>query len=158
MAVPWEDAGTRKFLAGKGYGPRSRALQMALSVETDQERAGRFPSAGKVRRLASGGTTLAYYGWGQGPLCGILGFQGVDWKARRSLSVARALLRAALDRAVREGARTCEALAEPELRPREHALFVEAGFRPVAAWAIYGSAGGAHLLRGPKQERRKRVK
>jgi ribosomal protein S18 acetylase RimI-like enzyme len=158
VAVPWEDAGTRKFLAGKGYGPRSRALQVALSVESGGAPVERFPSAGKVRRLASGGTSLAYYGWGPEPLFGILGFQGVDWKARRSAWVARSLLRAALDRAAREGVRACEALVEPELRPREHALYVEAGFRPVAAWAIYGSAGGAHLLGGPKQDRGRRVK
>lgn len=142
VAVPWEDAGTRKFLAAKGHGPRSRAVQLVLSLTGGPASPRGAPSAaGKVRRVASAGASLAYYAWGPGRLWGILGFEGVDWAARGGAAAARAVLRAALERMAREGAAACEALVEPELRPREAELFREAGFLPAAAWAIYGSAG-----------------
>ncbi|MFN3485998.1 MAG: hypothetical protein ACK44W_11025, partial [Planctomycetota bacterium] len=83
---------------------------------------------------------LVYYVWGDRGLLGILGFEGVDWATHRGAAAARVVLRAALERMVREGAVACEALVEPELRPRENEVYREAGFQPTAAWAIYGSA------------------
>lgn len=141
VAVPWEDAETRKFLAGKGYGPRSRALQLVLNLTGAQSSSKTAPDrAGRVCRVASAGAALAYYAWGDRGLLGILGFEGVDWGARRGAAAARVVLRAALERMAREGARACEALVEPELRPQEDEVYREAGFQPAAAWAIYGSA------------------
>lgn len=141
VAVPWEDAGTRKFLADKGYGPRSRAVQLVLSL-TGAQNPSKVASdrTGKVCRVGWAGAQLAYYVWGDRGLLGILGFEGVDWGTRGGAAAARVVLRAALERMVREGAEACEALVEPELRPREDEVYREAGFRPAAAWAIYGAA------------------
>jgi GNAT superfamily N-acetyltransferase len=55
----------------------------------------------------------------------------------RGQSLGRNLLAAALAGMKSRGALWCEVLTIPELSPVAHKLYLAAGFKPVATWAVY---------------------
>jgi ribosomal protein S18 acetylase RimI-like enzyme len=55
----------------------------------------------------------------------------------RGLGIGKAILWEMLIQLRNRGAVTCEVLTIPQLSPHAHVLYRQAGFRPVAEWAVY---------------------
>jgi GNAT superfamily N-acetyltransferase len=109
-AVAWRDSATLKFLARKGYAPQSRAVHLALEIAPEKARKGK-----RELRLVPGGREVV------GARPGAMKETLESWVARMK----------------RTGGGRAEALTFPDLRPEEHRAFVETGFQPVAAWAVF---------------------
>lgn len=124
VAVEWNDAATRKFLARKGYIHRWRGVQMAAGVRrADRGRAGvSVRSTGWV--LRRGGASLHVFRMGREAF----GLHGLTRGGVALVGEARAL-------AAREGGGRCEALV-PEGGELLDRLRSD-GFRRVAEWAMF---------------------
>lgn len=155
IGIEWSDSASLKFLARKGHAPRGRAFQLAIDLagvvskgakprrpELRQKREGPMvmlgwePSAGMAWR-----GTASYFGFGKARP-GLFGLYAVDvasadLERSSDRSLAKRLLVAALEDMRSRGGKSCEVLSSPDVRPETHQLYLKAGFKPVASWAVF---------------------
>lgn len=162
VAVEWGDSATKKFLARKGFAPRFRAIQLARRLDE-----GPLPEGGEAvfipwiprlgglytekRRLRAEAPVETAAVVSRGRVRGLLAYfplaelrpglyaiyEAAVVEAERGGSLGRRLLGAALGRLRERGALEIEVLTVPEVSEYAHRVYLEAGFTPVASWAIY---------------------
>jgi ribosomal protein S18 acetylase RimI-like enzyme len=165
VSVDWEDSGTQKFLARKGFVPRFRAFHLAMDLAGGLPRlppssqfrtvVNSYPELGRPfkerRAVATGidyevvtavraGRTVAIFSFY--PLSEVRQGLFAVYEASvveklRGRALGRRLLDAGLERMRSRGASQVEVLTVPELSPVTHKRYLAACFRKVASWAIY---------------------
>ncbi len=162
VSVGWDDSATQKFLARKGFAPRFRAIQLSRRLEEAP-----LPAAGEAqflpwmpvlgappaqkRRMRAEVSFEVAVDVRRGRVRGLLAYfplaelrpglyaiyEAAVVPSERGGALGSRLLGAALGRLRERGAREVEVLTVPEVSASAHRIHLEAGFQPVASWAIY---------------------
>jgi ribosomal protein S18 acetylase RimI-like enzyme len=162
VGVSWDDGASKKFFARKGFAPRFRGIQLSLDLAgaslppaVEASFVPRMPVVGgswgtwrRTHGAAAFETAVAlsrrrvrgmitYFPW-TGAREGLYGiYAAAVVRGARGGSLGRGLLGAALRRIAESGGRSVEVLTVPELGEAAHRIYLEAGFRQAASWALY---------------------